>query len=464
MHRLPVSGGWLIALLFFASFSLHLWSIEKPNIPAFDEVHFATYAAQYARHETHFDIHPPLGKLLYGAVLTFFPSSTYSEANFIKIDTRGEIQYTGIFSPFGNFPYVALRILASLFGALIPVLGYLLLRDLTDNPYAPFLGGLFLLFENAILMETRLILLNGMLLVFGLAGLLFFFGKRRNIYLAGILLGLALSIKLSAIVFVLTICLGFMFSVPNISFERYGRAVATTIGIALFVLVLSVLSHFLFSSPMDQIELLQKFGSPGLSHLSPPFSDLSDLFQKIFRLMNASILQFHAMVSNYIEGVTSHIAMSPWYTWPFMSGGFTYYQAHQTAPFYLTPLRALFVKNSGTIALTGNAFLWISGIFSVILSAYVLLRKKWRSQFSDGTLILLLGWVAGILPFGVVVSRVSFLYHYFPPLVFSLLLAALWTGRLLEKSDPTKVRWIALGILGGVLGGFFLSLRFTYGL
>lgn len=458
--------GWVVSFLFIASFLLHIWSIGKPGIPAFDEVHFATYSAEYARHETHFDIHPPLGKLLYAAVLTFFPTSTYYEANFIAINTQdGGLEYKGLYRPFGTFPYVALRILASFFGALLPVLGYLLLKELTDNPYAPLLGGLFLLFENALLMETRLILLNGMFLTFGLASLLLFFGRKQNIYLAGILLGLALSIKLSAIVFVALICLSLIFPVPrNIPFKKHGSMIATTIGIALFVLMLGVVSHFLFSSPTDQISLLQKFGSPGLVALPASFNSLSPFFQNIFHLINATLLQFHAMVSNYIAGVVSHEAMSAWYTWPFMSGGFTYFNSGMDQTIFFTPLRVLFQAHSGIMSLTGNPVLWLFGIASVLLTGVFLIRKKRGVLLSNAALVLTLGWVAGILPFASIVNRVSFLYHYFPPLLFSLLLAAYWLGILLERVPPRIGKWLVGGVFLFVIAGFVLALPYTYGL
>lgn len=454
----------LILFIFIASFFFHIWRIDYPPTPVFDEVHFATYSAQYTRHETHFDIHPPLGKLLYAAVLFFYPPSTYNEANFIAIDTRNGLDYRDLYKSYADFPYVALRVLASLFGALLPVLGYLLLKNLTQNPYAPFLAALFLLFENTLLMETRLILLNGMLLVFGLAALIFFFGRKQNIYLAGILLGLALSIKLSAIVFAITICLGFMFSVPNIPFKRYGRLVATTIGIALFVLMLSVLSHFIFTSPTDQMQILQHYGAAGLLSLPPPFNSFSSFFQHTYQLINVSILQFYGMASSYIGGVSSHEAMSSWYTWPFMSGGFTYFSRGIDSSIFFTPARVLFEAHSGIMSLTGNIVLWLSGIFSVLFSVYIYLRKKWRAQAPDGMLILLLGWIAGVLPFGIVVSRSSFLYHYFPSLVFSLLLAAFWLGLLLEKVSLKTGRWILGGTFAFVIAGFLLSLPYTYGL
>ncbi len=451
------------SIIFLASFVLHLFFLSSPGRAVFDEAHFATYAAQYARHEAHFDIHPPLGKLLYGSVLTFFPSQTYTDADFITIDSRAGLTYGTVDRTFGTFPYVPLRILASLFGALLPLLGYLFLKRLTDNPYAPVLAGIFLLFENALLMETRLILLNGMALTFGFLSLIFYFQKKQLLILSGICLGLAISIKLTAIVFGVLLFLAFVAGIPKSDFRTTERALGTIVFIALIVLGLSSSTH-LFIVPMeDQLSVLIDFGAqltPGLPsgwEMKPPVIKNVALFLKIY------IDSFDAMVGGYLGGLNTHIAMSRWFTWPFTNGGFTYANLTPSSSILL-PIRTLFSDSVKLMGFMGNLAVWLSGTIAFVFSAYFLVRKKMRNfNESPALFVLILGWIASLLPFAVFVKRASFVYHYFPALIFSVLLASYWLGIILEKISPKKRSWLAGGIIGIVLLFFMLALPYTYG-
>ena len=60
-----------LAVIVAMSTVLHFWRISYPSQPLFDEVHFATYAADYVQHRAYYDIHPPLGPLMYAEGLSF---------------------------------------------------------------------------------------------------------------------------------------------------------------------------------------------------------------------------------------------------------------------------------------------------------------------------------------------------------------------------------------------------------
>lgn len=71
-------------LIFLINFLIRLPNISFPNSPVFDEAHFSTYAAAYALHKPHLDIHPPLGKMLYAVPLFFLSQNTYGNTAFIE--------------------------------------------------------------------------------------------------------------------------------------------------------------------------------------------------------------------------------------------------------------------------------------------------------------------------------------------------------------------------------------------
>ena len=194
-----------LAVIVAMSTVLHFWRISYPSQPLFDEVHFATYAADYVQHRAYYDIHPPLGKLMYAAVLSFvMPRNFFGTSQFVIIKMNQEtknLDVTDAGVPFGDFPYVPLRAASAVVGVLLVLAFYKFLRALGLSTIGSLLGAFFVTFENALLLDTRLILLNSMFMAFGFLALAFYFQKNRRPWLAGTLWGLALSVKLSAIVF-----------------------------------------------------------------------------------------------------------------------------------------------------------------------------------------------------------------------------------------------------------------------
>lgn len=60
-----------LSLLTLSAFITRFYRIEEPNQTVFDEVHFGGFTMNYYNKEHFFDIHPPLGKLLFAAVARY---------------------------------------------------------------------------------------------------------------------------------------------------------------------------------------------------------------------------------------------------------------------------------------------------------------------------------------------------------------------------------------------------------
>lgn len=107
-----------------------------------------------------FDSHPPLGKQL----ITGVAYLTGYDAKF-KFDKIG--------SPYSNsVPLYAMRLVPACFGSLIIPTTYQLMLELGLSQWMSVLAGVLLLFDNAILTQSRFILMESMLLFFMLFGLL----------------------------------------------------------------------------------------------------------------------------------------------------------------------------------------------------------------------------------------------------------------------------------------------------
>src|SRR5258708_6858219 len=194
-----------LGVILLVSLGLHLYRIDYPNQPVFDETYFATQSADYINHIPFVDLHPPLGKLIYACVLAA-RGKLLGDAQFIKVDWNENIKGTeAVYDPtrtYGNFPYVALRTTSALVGVLLVLMFYFFLRSLGIPNVGAVLGASLVALESAMLIETRLILLNGMYILFGFTALTFYFKKKPWPFAAGVLLGLALGVKMVAIVFI----------------------------------------------------------------------------------------------------------------------------------------------------------------------------------------------------------------------------------------------------------------------
>ena len=185
---------YIIALiiLFFSVFS-HFIFFGHPKQVVFDEVHFGGFVQGYFTHEYYFDIHPPLGKLMIGGVGWIFQ---YNPAeNYEKIGN----QYADDF-------YMALRLLPIITGTILPLIIYGLCRELKLSKMASFFAAMLIILENALLVQSRFILLDAFLILFGFLAF-YCYMKYVNTKLFGYIIGafvlcsLAISIKWTGLSF-----------------------------------------------------------------------------------------------------------------------------------------------------------------------------------------------------------------------------------------------------------------------
>ncbi|KRT84609.1 hypothetical protein AMK59_2027 [Oryctes borbonicus] len=147
-------------LLFFSALFTRFYRLEEPKNIVFDELHYGKYVSLYMKNTFFFDSHPPLGKQLIAGVAYL---SGYD----------GKFKFDKIGSPYSNsVPLFAMRLVPAFFGSLIIPTTYHLMLELGLNQWTSLLAGLLLLFDNAILTQSRFILMESMLLFFMLFGLL----------------------------------------------------------------------------------------------------------------------------------------------------------------------------------------------------------------------------------------------------------------------------------------------------
>ncbi|KAJ1998292.1 hypothetical protein GGI04_005068, partial [Coemansia thaxteri] len=206
--RLSISKNQWITLAFIvlAAAYVRLWRLSNPANVVFDEVHFGKFAGKYINGTYFFDVHPPLAKMMFAAA-----------GKFVGYDGVFDFKNIGDDYIAAGVPYIGMRLLPALLGLSMVPITYITLAALGHAADACALGSLLIAFENALLTQSRLILLDASLIFFtGLTVMcwaLFFteshrpFGNKWWAYLllTGVNLGNALSCKWVGLFLIATI-------------------------------------------------------------------------------------------------------------------------------------------------------------------------------------------------------------------------------------------------------------------
>ena len=136
----------------------------------------------------------------------------------------------------------------------------------------------------------------------------------------------------------------------------------------------------------------------------------------------AGMIKNQSDMFNYHKGVTeTHSFSSEWYKWPIMYRPIWYYSGTVSDT----------VKEG--ISSFGNPLVWWAGIPAFFYVAYCAFAKKDKSA-----LFLTVGYLAELLPW-IPVTRVTFIYHYFPCVPFVAMMLA-YSAQMLIKNDKTRKR------------------------
>ncbi|GAA6059891.1 hypothetical protein JCM10212_005274 [Sporobolomyces blumeae] len=138
------------------------WKIGRPSSVVFDEVHFGGYIQS----RFFMDVHPPLAKLLITLVA------------YVAGFQGGQFDFKDIGREYGpdHVPYIAMRLLPATLGLALVPLTYLTLRALHLRAATALVGSTFVLFENGLITQSRLILLDSPLIFFTALSVFFWIG------------------------------------------------------------------------------------------------------------------------------------------------------------------------------------------------------------------------------------------------------------------------------------------------
>lgn len=256
---ISISFDIVTLLLFLISFGTRMWKLWIPNNVVFDELHYGKYVSLYMKNVFFFDQHPPLGKQLIAAAA--FLTGYNGNYTFSKIGA----EYTS------NVPIFALRFVPALCGSLLAPVVYKLLLQMRVSRVVSVLGGTLVILDNALLTQSRFMLMESMLMLFSVLGILFLmrFLDERPFYpgwwfsgiCAAVFLSSAISVKYVGIYAmyhaVLLVCRRLWELLKDKTLSDLNLLLRTVITGALFVIVISVvyLTSFYY-----HLQILHKAG------------------------------------------------------------------------------------------------------------------------------------------------------------------------------------------------------------
>ncbi len=438
-------------ILLLMSGVIHFTQFGRPSSVVFDEVFYGSFANSYWQGQYFFDLHPPFAKILFAFVGKLFEMDRY----IVDWSTIGNSLPISI---------VGLRLLPTLAGLILPIIIYLLCRSFDLSKTSSFIAGALVCFENSLVVQSRYLLPDVIMLTFGFASILLYqeykkrFMMQKSSWFLGlstIFAGISLSIKWTGLTFLFIILIlellrqyfyknnpkTFIKSILLFSFKYV--FVASLIYLSLFAIHFSVLSQSgpgnVFMSPGFQSTLQNN--SVGSTQSEPNF------WQKIIELNKVMFTSSSGMTA-------THSNASKWYTWPIMTRSIFYWQGQ--------------IDSNGVnsyIYLLGNPFVyWLGSItilFTIIYSIYKIVFNRLSNIDPDKVVsmtFLVVGYLSNLLPYALI-SRVMFLYHYETALVISIIAIAYW----LDALQPNIKKYASVIILITTISAFIFWSPLTYG-
>ncbi len=419
---------WLLILIIVVSFFVRFSYLSQPAEVVFDEYYFGRFASAYLNRTPYFDIHPPLGKMMLGAAGWLF-------------NIRPDCTFEAIGHPCPANIFFALRFLPALFGALLPLLFYFFVKELTRSKNIALISAFLVALENGLIVQSRHIFLDMFLLSFGILAIwLALKGLKEKkpkqwfwFVLSGVAMGACVSIKWTGMGFglVALFLLFLYFKERKIRLQKTVKIAITGVVVAGVVYFLGFWLHFQLIPAGGEVDL----------YLGEQFKEFNFLQKTLF--INVAMLATTHSIPD------THPARSYFYQWPIMEGQMGYWNNGFSEE-----------KATKKIRLAGNPAIWHLSFFSILLAVIGVFSKKIKEEFFLApflTHFLAGAYFLNLLPF-ILIPRSTFLYHYFPAYLFAIIALAVVLNWVRAHN---KKAFVALLVI--IVFGFIAAAPLTYG-
>lgn len=355
-----------ISIIIGFALTLRLWRLNLPKGYIFDEVYYAKNAASLItdgvelneQGAAEFVVHPPMGKWLIGIGIKLFGNNEFGW-----------------------------RIIAAIVGSASVLLIYLIVQRLFKSLFLSNIAAALFALDGLHLVMSRVALLDIFLMFFIL--LTFYLILRDNLWLSGVVIGLAAATKWSAV-----------FAIPFLILltVNIGRANFVTWSKRFYQFVLTPIGIYLLSWSGWFISAKGWARDSG-----------SNLF--------SSLWNYHVEIMNFHRGLTEQhtYAANPW-SWLVLG--------RPTSFYYETPKNCGAQSCSQEILAIGTPILWWAGIFAIAITVGLFIVNR------DRISAYILAGIAGTyLPWFFIQNRTTFYFYaiaIFPFIVLSLINVFNW--------------------------------------
>lgn len=361
------------------------------NSTYFDEIYHARTAYEIINGiKIYENTHPPLGKAIISIGILLFGMN-----------------------PFGW------RFMGTLCGVLMVPFIYLFARNIFKSSKWAFFTAFLFAFDFMHFSQTRIATIDSYTCIF-IMGMYYFMYQYYTmsfydtklsktfvpLLFSGIFTGLAISVKWQgvyacagiAILFFITIYDRFKeyryaknYGIENIEKAFFPNTVKTFAACVVFFIIVPIIIYLL--------SYLSYFNTPGYSGIKDILKNQTDMF------------------SYHSELVSTHPYASPWWQWPLMIRPIFYFS--KTLPDGLKM----------GISSFGNPALWWTGIIALFYTIYL-----WSVKKNKNALFILISYGSQLLPW-VLISRTTYIYHYFPSVIFVAMMVTYLFKNLINKKD-----------------------------
>jgi len=447
--QLWLYGGIVLCLAYITYFhNYHL-----PAAVFWDENYHIASAQKYLAGVMYMEPHPPLGKLFIAlGEYLLNPNKGIDLQSFIQTD------YIKVFPQ--GYSFAGVRFFPTLFAAGSAVVFFLILFKISQNTHLSFLFSSLFLFENGLIVHSRSAMLESTQLFFILIALLHFLwivDKKEITWqqyaFLGIWTGLAIAVKVNGLILVLLFPFLFVYEHRNdfkhllfilkdglLKAVSFGATIAAVLLIVFYVhtsLGSSFAKHSAYKASLEYKELITKGQTSNLLNFPLMLKD-NLIFMKEY---SAGVPKYDACKVGENGSLST--------TWPFGNKSINY----------------RWEKKDGKILylyLQGNPLIWLSGIIGVLLGISLII--SWGA-FNHNPAHKRLFFILSLLGTFYVsymlvmfnIERVMYLYHYFIPLIFSLLMFFTVVNYIYHDSitQHHKLFYTAIGL-------FVLEIIWTY--
>lgn len=420
-----------------------------PNL-FWDENYHIASAEKYIQGVFFMSDHPPLGKLLIAAGEKIInPNKNINKSAFVTTDYIKDI-------PKG-YSFAGVRFFPALFAMLAAPLFFMVLYNLTGYSFLSFLLSSLYLFENAYIVHSRGAMLEGIQMFFIMlflcqasrmmrkredggkreeGGILKVEDRMMEWGLLGVLFGLIIATKLNGVVFGLMPIFILALRKPKL---KWAIQALTLFGISAFLIFsLSYFIHFTLTPRVVDNRYYEASKQYKLI-INKPISSTRGRspFGRNYQLLS-TIKNFPIMFKEHIQFIFHYEKGVPVYdackdeengslpaTWPFGNKSINYrWEKDNNAMKYLY--------------LQGNPLIWFFGFVSVILTfvhitSVMVFGASVKNKHHFKVLTILFSLYVCYMALVMSITRVMYLYHYFIPLLLSLIMGALLIAYLFEN-------------------------------